>query len=501
MTQRTLTLIKGGTVYDGSGAPPRVTDVLIRDGMIAQVGNVSARSVHRVIRASNAAVVPGFIDVNTSSDHFLTLFSNPLQGMFLSQGVTSIVGGNCGSSLAPLLGAPLEAVGEWGHPTNLNTNWNTVREFLAVIDRLKLGVNFGTLVGHASVRRRITGGEFRDLTDPELALFEQILINAFQDGALGLSSGLSRAHSVRVDPHEIAALVATTARSQRVYATHIRNFEDRIRESVEEALALAKRFHVSVEVSHLIPRAGFTSGYTEAITAIERAAAESVVHFDLYPFEVVEQPFYTLLPLWAQYGNRGEMLVSLRDPGARRRLREHFDSFAIRDFRFAHVFEPPVRFLEGRILADLARPDEPVPDLIMRLMQLTHLRATVVKQVADLERLEKALGSTSALIASNAPAVLPGDFADLRSTRTFTSFLERVRKDRTIPFERIVQRLTAVPAEKYRLAKRGRIAERNHADLVVLQNEKPTHVFVNGTLAVDEGNLTGARSGTALRAS
>jgi N-acyl-D-amino-acid deacylase len=494
------TLIKNGLVYDGSGGPPEKVDVLIDHGVITRKGILPSNRAEETIDASNAIVTPGFVDVNTSSDHFLSLFTEPEQRSFVSQGVTTIIGGNCGASLAPLLGHSLEEVGDWGHPTHINTDWQTVREFLGFFAKHPLGVNFGTLVGHATIRRIITGGAERDLSEKELKTFEHVLGQAFTDGAFGLSTALGKVHSSELPHRELETLCRIVAKRGRVYATHLRDFREGVLAAVQNALELARTTHVNMELSHLMPRAGLASRYSEALEAIERSAATSFVHFDLYPFDTVEEHLHSILPAWAQHGTSADMRRMLDDSAAVERVVADLRKRDLSNLRIGHVFEHSLRFLEGKKLSDFAGSHElPMPEAVIRLLVITNLKGTALEQIVDAAVLERMMQSPSALIASNAASVEIRDFSNERTNATFTTFLAWAAKSPHIELERAVARITAVPAQKYGISRRGKIAEGYAADLVVLRAFKPTHVFVNGTLAVSGGEPTGARAGLALR--
>ena len=118
---------------------------------------------------------PGFIDINSDADHYLTLFSDPYQASLIKQGITTIIGGNTGSSLSPLIDGSLTSIRKWADPSLVNINWRSVSEFLRILNRQKLGINFGTLIGHSTVRRAIIGENIRDLTEKELKVFSYVL--------------------------------------------------------------------------------------------------------------------------------------------------------------------------------------------------------------------------------------------------------------------------------------------------------------------------------------
>ena len=180
-----MILIKGIEIIDGSGQSATRGDVLIQDDKISAIGNFPNKSADVVIDGLGQQLMPGFIDVNTDSDHYLSLFTNPPQKDFLSQGVTTIIGGNCGSSLAPLLYGSLESIRKWTNINQINVDWHTLGEFFNVLGRAPIGVNFGTLVGHSTIRRAILGEESRDLTANELEVFKKSLKQSILHQAFG----------------------------------------------------------------------------------------------------------------------------------------------------------------------------------------------------------------------------------------------------------------------------------------------------------------------------
>src|SRR3989338_1708901 len=218
-----MILIKGIQIVDGSGTAPYRADVILQGDKISAIGNFPKKSADVVIEGLGLHLTPGFIDVNTDSDHYLSLFSNPSQKDFLLQGVTTIIGGNCGSSLAPLLYGSLKSIRKWADADLININWSTVAELKNTLNRLKIGVNFATLAGHSTIRRDLIGEEIRDLTVSELEVFKNTLGQAIREGALGLSTGLGYSHSRAVSRFEIKNLLDSVAKNNGVYATHLRN--------------------------------------------------------------------------------------------------------------------------------------------------------------------------------------------------------------------------------------------------------------------------------------
>ncbi|MDP3947216.1 MAG: hypothetical protein Q8Q41_00800, partial [bacterium] len=316
----TTLLIKGVQIVDGTGRPPFRGDVFVKDKKISAIGSFGNKDADTVIDGMGAYAAPGFIDVNTDSDHYLTLFTNPAQREFVFQGVTTVIGGHCGASLAPLLYGTLESIRKWADPNQVNVDWHTMGEFLDVLSKKRIGVNFGTLVGHATIRRALIGEAFRDLTLNELKVFAQVVDRAIGEGALGLSTGLGYAHSNRVPPSEIVKLLGVVAGHNGVYATHLRDEGLGLVSSVRETIAAAEKTNVKTVVSHFRPLLGFEKEYDEALRVIEGAPVG--VRFDCYPFATSSLALYTLLPPWARDGGLEVMLSHVKTPAVRERIRE-----------------------------------------------------------------------------------------------------------------------------------------------------------------------------------
>ena len=172
-------LIKGVNIISSGQSSEGKKDVLVSKNKISAIGEFPNKIAEIVLDGRGIYLSAGFIDINTDSDHYLTLFSEPNQGDFLKQGVTTILGGLCGASLAPLIYGSLESIQKWVDVSKINTNWHLLAEFLDYIEAQSLGVNFGTLVGHSTIRRSIVGESLRQLTANELDVFNHILLKIF----------------------------------------------------------------------------------------------------------------------------------------------------------------------------------------------------------------------------------------------------------------------------------------------------------------------------------
>ncbi len=500
-------LIRNVTIVGGAREFPEPVDVFVSGERISAIGHFPNKKADEVLDGGGAYLSPGFIDVNTDSDHYLTLFDHPEQEDFLKQGVTTIFGGMCGSSLAPLLYGSLESIGKWADPDRVNVNWHTMGEFLRVLDRSPLGVNFGTLAGHATVRRAIAGESLRILTKNELGVLARTLRAALQEGGFGTSTGLAYVHA-RETPYAELKLVADIAKGAGgVYATHLRNMGKGVVASIDETIRLAQETGAKTLVSHFVPLVGAEKEYEAALAAMEALPAGPGgidIDFDAYPSANTLLPIYTFLPVWAQNGGVAVMLANVEDEWFAKRVREGLPP--LDEERFIVAQAPGNDFLVGKSLAQLKKIYEVADgrDALIRLMRTMRMRGGILYRNIAARLTKRALASSRSFVASNAPSFAEAPFRGKqlksdRTTRTFPDFLALVEKERLMPLKDAVAKLTAKPAAKFGLRERGTIAEGNFADLACFRDGEIRFTVVNGAVAMKGGECTGARAGRALR--
>lgn len=499
------TLIKNATIVDGSGKPPFKGDIFIKNDVISAIGNLGRQSAKKVVNVSGNYVSPGFIDVNAASDHYLTLFTNPEQQDFLLQGVTTIFGGLCGSSLAPLLYGELLSIRKWANDTGkINIDWRSVEEFLHVLQKRGLGVNFGTLVGHSTVRRSILGEKLRELTSSELAIFEKVLLDSLKEGAFGLSTGLGYVHARGTPHYELKRLAEIVFRKGAVYATHLRNEGRGLLDSLTETINIGKETNVKILINHLRPLMGFEAEYSEGLLLLSQHTEDANVYFDLYPFEMSHVALYSLLPEWAQDGGMEVMLENLKNKSIRSQIISslHLEGSGD-DIIIASA--PHSEYLVGKTLKNFAgKRNVSIAEGLLLLMELTQLKSTVLYKNIDYALAKKSLSHPKALISSNAQSAEPGVFKSERSTRTFTKFLDLVWAEKILSIEAAILKITALPASLYGFKNRGLLKEGMKADITVFSFDEKIgteiqQVFINGKHAVENKILIGGLSGEILR--
>ncbi len=491
-------LIRQAHIVDGSGAKPYRADILIDRKKIAAIGNFANRKADRIINGLGLTATPGFIDVNADIDHYLSLFTNPGQADLLTQGVTTVIGGQCGSSLAPLMYGSLAAVRRWASTDQVNVDWHTVAELLRILKHLPRGVNFGTLIGHFTIRRDIAGEAFRDLTESELAVFENLVRQALKDGALGLSNGFGYLHDALVPYFELERLAKLTAKAGKPFVTHMRDEQDGLTKSVDEILQLARSTSGATIISHLQPYIGAEPRYMEALGIIDKNLTDANVYFELNPLDENVVPGYALLPDWVRNNAWDNTVKELESADVRNKISRNLKSKELIDLTIAYAHNQP--HLDGKRLVDLARDlGKDLPEAALELLVDNRLRVMFVDHRISFEALQTGLFHKRALIASYS-AGLPWRAKDYRLQRdvaTFTRFLDLAAAN-NVPIEEAVKKITSVPASVFGIAERGMLQVGMVADLVLLRDHAPVHVLVNGDMAVDEGKVTGQLSGTTV---
>lgn len=511
-------LIKNVQILGGEGSFSGTRDVFVTGDKISAIGDLGNKKADEVIDGQGAYLSPGFIDINTDSDHYLSLLDHPEQEDFLRQGVTTIIGGMCGSSLAPLIYGSLESVQKWGDIRKVNVGWHSMGEFLETLDKKQLAVNFATLVGHATIRRAIAGDKLRDLTKNELAVFANTLRRALEEGGIGLSTGLSYVHAFRTPYSELKSLASVTKEYDGLYATHLRKNGAELGESIDETIKLVQETGVKAQISHFMPLIGAEKNYEAALKSIGDLSQETDLHFDVYPFDVSILALYTFLPQWVQSGGKDVMLANLKDEWLQTKIEKDLPEFDPAKFVVASA--PGNEHLVGHSLKDLEGVYN-VPTYraaLLKFMLTTELKGVIFYRNINKNLITSAIQNPRSLIASNA-ASFPDSAAVLkaeRETKTFTEFLKIALEKDLMPLEAAVKKITADAARKANLKNRGAIKEGNFADLALFsvkdvtpsdgknaaseKNVEIKCVVVNGEVVFKtETGFTGRRAGRVLR--
>ncbi len=515
-------IIQNGTLIDGSGEPMRRADVGVRDGRIETIGTLRGEAAERVLDASESYVAPGFIDLNNHSDTYWQLMADPRLESLVRQGVTTLVGGNSGASLAPLATAEaIRSIQKWTDLRNVNFDWLSMQDFLRAVERRRPHVNFATLVGHSTLRRGLVGDEVRPLTDDEQKVMLRMLKRAYQEGAFGLSFGLVFAHARPAERKELIALAKATREADRLSVFHLRDEGRGLVSAVEEVISVAKAAEGKLHISHFKAIGeDRVRNFERALYLLETAHGGGLsVSFDMYPYSFTATVLYTFLPTWASEGGRNLMLERLRDPEIRRRVVEEMRAEGL-DFSRALLLTSTVnRMIIRHRLGDIATAQRKLPEEVaVDLLLADEGRAMISFDALPDDLLERALQHPFAVVSSNGsgyPAKYQGSVHP-RCFGTFPRVLGRyVRERHSLSWEEAVHKMTGRPAALLGLPDRGLLREGYAADIVVFQPsavadtatlEKPVavpegirSVVINGETVLHEGVFADQPAGQVLR--
>ncbi len=513
------TVIRGGTIYDGSGGAPYTGDVALKGGRIAAVAPRIPGRGKAEVDARGLAVAPGFINM-------LSWAAEPLirDGRAQSdvrQGVTLEVMGE-GWSMGPFSPAQKAEAEAEQVGTRYSIDWTTLGEFLDFLEKKGVSVNVASMVGASTIRVHELGRNDVDPTPEQLARMRLLVRQAMDEGAMGVGSSLIYVPAVYAETDELVALAGEAGRCGGLYISHMRSESSRLLEAIDELIEISRRSGARSEIYHL--KAAGRSNWTlmePALARIEAARSAGVpVSANMYLYSASGTGLDSTLPLWVREGGAQAMLARLKDPAVRARVVADMaggtrDWTTVQPVGFAN---PALRLYAGRRLPDIAAlrgkgVEETAVDLIAEDGSSI---GTVFHSISE-ENVRKVLarpwvsfGSDAAAIATEPP------FTDKevhpRAYGNFARLLGRyVREQRALSLAEAVRRLTALPADNLRLADRGRLKRGFHADLAIFDPakiadratyEKPhqyavgmRHVFVNGVAVLRDGEHTGAKPG------
>lgn len=525
-------LIKGGTLYDGSGAPGAVGDIAIAGGRIAAIGARVNEPARKTIDASGLAVAPGFIDIKTHSD--FTLPINPKAESKVRQGVTTEIIGHCGFSVAPCLPGKVELLRDYLSPS---APWLPFCElsFPQYLDSFPpTAVNAGMLVGHNTLRLMVMGMDDRPPSEAELDAMIALLEDGLAAGALGLSSGLFTPPGSYAQPAEMHAFGQVLRRHHAAYFTHLRDESNKVLEALAEAIDFAERCRVHVEIVHF--KCSGTDNWGKAKTALKMIADARArgldVDCDAYPYAAGSNPLKNLLPQWVQEGGVEAMLERLKAAETRERIRADIARDGLNNWGRIPSWDcvqisisPHRPQCAGKTVARLAeeRGTDAIDALCDYLIEDRAATRVLVTSISE-DDIETIVGSALALVGSDGNCVAPygqvgQGMPHPRFYGTFPRVLTRyVRERGTLPLELAIHKMTGATARALKLAERGLLREGFAADVTIFDpadfRDRATYadphqfpsgartcVIVNGTLVVENAAHTGALPGRVLRRS
>ena len=535
-------LLTGGTILDGTGAEGVPGSVAVTGSRIAAIGNLhDGVRAGTVIDCSGKAIAPGFIDMHSHSDWVIPHADHgAVLAPLIEQGVTTIVGGNCGCSPAPLLPGNrtlLPLVGRMLHDRDLDYRWGSMGSFLAAVEQQGVALNVAQLVGHGTLRAAVKGNTSSPATPDEIAAMADLARAALDEGAIGLSTGLGYAPGVFADTDELLGITAPLKERHGIYTSHARSYialgrlddtesiPSNLR-ALDETAAVYRAHGVRVQHSHLIFVGDTTWPTTDRVLEhLDRLVADGVdIACDAFPYVGGNTTLVVFMPPWTLTNVR----EAVTDPAQRRRAAETLNwvlpTLGMRweDTQILWVPDRRMAHYEGLTIADVARDrgadaTETYLDLVGELGSQTRIMNWNYSGRDDEETsLRKVLAHR--LTCFETDTILTGNGVDNpASYGTFPRVLgSYVRELKLLSLPEAVRRMTTLSAQRMGLRDRGRVARGSAADLVVFDpdtvgdrttrqtsNRSPSGietVIINGVVVVRNGTFDRqSRAGKVLR--
>jgi N-acyl-D-amino-acid deacylase len=526
-------VIRGGTIFDGSGKQGYVGDVVIDADRIVYVGKPRGDDAGKVIDARGKAVAPGFINMLSWATESLIVDGRGLSD--LRQGITlEVFGeGNSGGPLTPEMKRLAKA-----RQTDIKYDiaWTSLNEYLEYLQRKGIAPNVASFIGAETTRVHVLGESDVDPTPAQLESMRGLVRAAMEDGALGIGASLIYAPGAFAETDELVAISAEAARCGGMYIAHMRSEGERLLEAIDETLEIARRARIPVEIYHLKAAGRANWGKLDAaIDRIERARSQGLrVTTDMYTYVAGATGLDAAMPTWVQAGGVEQWVKRLQDPAIRARVIAEMrapgkdwenllqGAGSADNVLLIGFGSKKLKPLTGKRLSEVARlrgvsPEDAAVDLVIE----DGTRVETVYFLMSEDNVRRQIKLPFMSFGSDAEAAAPegvflGQSTHPRAYGNVARLLGRyVRDEKLIPLQEAVRRLTSLPASNLALEDRGRLATGNFADVVVFDPakiqdhatfEKPqqfstgvSHVVINGGLALDDGVPTGRPTGRVVR--
>ncbi len=519
-------VFRDAEVVDGSGGDSYRADVGIEDGRIVSIVKEAAAAgcqrptARRVLDAEGLVLAPGFIDMHAHSD--LALLRDPDHGAKAAQGVTLEVLGQDGLSYAPVddrtLAEVRRAITGWnGDGSDVDLDWRTVGEYL---DRLDAGiaVNAAYLVPQGTVRMYAMGWEDRPATEAELNRMRRLVAEGLEQGAVGMSSGLTYTPGMYAPDSELTELCRVVARYGGYYCPHHRSYGAGALRAYEEMVTLAREAGCALHLAHATLNFDVNEGRAPELLALLDQAldAGADISLDTYPYTPGSTTLLALLPSWAGEGGPDATLERLRDAATAERIRHHLEELGSdgchgvpvdwATIEVAGVSDPALADLVGTRVGDWRTA--------RRLLIADRLGTTILQHVGHEENVRAIMRHR--VHTGGSDGILQGLKPHPRAYGTFPEYLGRyVRELGVLSLEECVAHLTSRPAARLRLPDRGLVKEGHVADLVLFDPatvasgatyENPRtlpvgipHVLIDGRFVMEDGKRTDVLAGRSIR--
>ncbi len=527
-------LITGGRIVDGTGSPWYRGDLGITGDRITAIGQLAGRKAATRIDATNLVVAPGFIDMLGQSE--FNVLVDPRAASKITQGITTEITGE-GTSIAPVNDRLAAAVKAQYDRFKVVLDFRTLGDYFARLEKNRPAINLGTFVGAGRLRAYVVGDSQRAASAAELAEMQQLVEQAMEQGALGVSTSLQYVPDRFASTDEIVELAKAARKHGGIYISHQRSESGQIIPSLDEVFAVAERANIPAEVWHL--KTAYQANWgrmPEVLKHFEAARARGLdVTANMYPYDRASNGLDACLPLWVREGGLDTMLQRLKDPTLRDRIKRDMDDPVARDWEnqwygsgggagvmVSTVLDPALRQWEGKNLIEIGTAMGKDPrDAAMDLVIADRAETSVIISIMREDDVRLAIANPLIAIGTDSGArAEDGPFSESKShPRAWGSFpriLGRyVRDEKLITLEDAVRRFTSRPAARVGITDRGLLRPGMKADVTIFDpaaiRDVSTfvdpnhyslgipHVLVNGRAVVSNGKITAERPGQPIR--
>jgi len=516
-------LIKNGTVFDGKGSAPILADIGVVGDEIKRIGDLSGDTASRIIDATDKYVSPGFIDLTSHSDTHWTIFSQPSQESLLHQGVTTILGGNCGSSLAPFLGrASMEEIQRWVDVSKININWTTTKEFLKEMERHKLSVNFCTLTGFNSIQK----------TGIEINQIKLLLKDSLEAGSFGISTNFGLVYGRTLKDDEIIDLFKLAKKYDALLKHHLEDEGENILPSLSRLISLSQKSGSSrLHISHFKALGRNSWKFIpDAIEMIKNAIKENLkITCDFFPYTKTGSSLLMLLPSWFRKLSLAEArkIIESKSDGRKKDLIESLKKLTLHYDKIIIASGFSELGAVGKTIEQLSKTSGlSGEEIILDLLWTNNLRVSIFNEVINEENIKMIAEEKFSAIASDGVGYhlsvvgsRPSAISDLPHPRSFGAFPRAfnllVKQKSILKWEEAIWKMTGLPAEILGIKNRGVLAKGNKADIIIFNpveiSDRATYdnpfqyswgvdyILINGTSVLDNKEFTGKFPGYILR--
>ena len=522
------TIIRNGLVYDGNGGEPFKADIAIQNDSIAFIGDLSNATAKNEVDAKGLAVAPGFINMMGHSEE--SLFQDGRAQSDIRQGVTTEIFGE--SSFGPLNANMKNQMQNGQGDVRYNVSWNTLGEYMQVLEKKGIAPNIASFVGSGAVRQYVIGEANVAPTPAQLDSMKLLVDQAMEEGALGITNALIYPVDFFAKTDELIALAKEASKYGGTYSSHMRSEGNKLLEAVEELITISKEANIPAEIFHL--KAGGKDNWPKmdsVIKRVERARKEGLdITSDMYTYLAGATGMTSAFPPTLQDGGFGKLRERLQDPKIRAEMKmamntnaQGWENLYYGAGGAEHVLllgfkQDSLKKFTGKTLAEAAKirnksPEETAMDLIIQdstrvgvayfLMNEDNVKKQVALPWVSFGSDEGSYTNEGVFLKSNAHPRAYGNFA-----RVIGHY---VRDEKVLTLQAAIQKLANLPAKHLKLQKRGELKTGYYADIVIFDPakvkdnatfEKPhqyadgmVDVFVNGINVFKNGEPTGIAAG------